>query len=107
MLRSAILFILAGLAEIGGGYLVWLWLREKKSFFVGLAGTIVLVLYGVIPTLQVYPQFGRVYAAYGGVFIVLSLFWGWIVDKKRPDKYDWIGGLVALIGAAIIIWIPR
>lgn len=107
MLKSALLFILAGLAEIGGGYLVWLWLREKKSILIGIAGAIVLVLYGVIPTFQVYPQFGRVYAAYGGIFIVLSLFWGWIIDKKRPDLFDWLGGLVALAGAAIIIWMPR
>lgn len=107
MIKSAILFILAGFAEIGGGYLVWLWLREKKSLLIGLLGSIVLVLYGIIPTLQEYPQFGRVYAAYGGVFIVLSLFWGWLIDKKQPDRYDWIGGLVALAGAAIIIWMPR
>lgn len=107
MLKSAILFIMAGLAEIGGGYLIWLWLREKKSILVGFIGAIILVLYGVIPTFQSYPQFGRVYAAYGGIFIVLSLFWGWVVDKKRPDHYDWLGGFVALIGAAIIIWIPR
>ena len=107
MLKSAFLFLLAGLAEIGGGYLVWLYLRDKKSVILGIAGAIILVLYGFIPTLQVYPQFGRVYAAYGGIFIVLSLFWGWGVDKKKPDLFDWLGGLVALIGAAIIIWVPR
>ena len=107
MLKSAFLFLLAGLAEIGGGYLVWLYLRDKKSVILGIAGAIILVLYGIIPTLQVYPQFGRVYAAYGGIFIVLSLFWGWGVDKKKPDLFDWLGGLVALIGAAIIIWVPR
>ena len=67
MLRSAVLFVLAGLAEIGGGYLIWLWLREGKGFAWGLVGAIVLVGYGIIPTLQQYPNFGRVYAAYGGV----------------------------------------
>jgi len=107
MIKSALLFVLAGLAEIGGGYFVWLWLREKKSAVLGVVGAIILVLYGVIPTLQDYPNFGRVYAAYGGVFIVLSLLWGWFIDKKKPDKYDWIGSCVALIGAAIIIWTPR
>lgn len=107
IIKSAILFILAGLAEIGGGYLVWLWLREKKHLVVGIIGGIVLFLYGVIPTLQDYPNFGRVYAAYGGIFIVLSLLWGWGIDKKKPDRYDWIGALIALIGAAIIIWMPR
>jgi small multidrug resistance family-3 protein len=73
----------------------------------GILGGIVLILYGVIPTLQVYPNFGRVYVAYGGIFIVLSLLWGWGIDKKRPDRYDWIGAMIALIGAIIIIWMPR
>ncbi|WP_174705172.1 YnfA family protein [Desulfocucumis palustris] len=107
MIKSAILFILAGLAEIGGGYLIWLWLREGKHFVVGVTGGIILVLYGIIPTLQDYPAFGRVYAAYGGIFVVLSLLWGWGIDKKKPDRYDWIGALIALAGAAIIIWMPR
>lgn len=107
MLRSAVLFVLAGLAEIGGGYLIWLWLREGKGFAWGLVGAIVLVGYGIIPTLQQYPNFGRVYAAYGGVFIILSVLWGWLIDNKVPDKYDWIGTLIALVGAGIIIWFPR
>ena len=107
IIKSAILFVLAGLAEIGGGYLVWLWLREKKHIFVGVAGGIILVIYGVIPTFQDYPNFGRVYAAYGGIFIILSLLWGWGIDKKKPDRYDWIGAGIAIIGAAIIIWTPR
>ena len=84
--------------------MIWLWIREKKSILLGITGAVVLVFYGIIPTLQQYPQFGRVYAAYGGIFIVLSLFWGWIVDKKRPDRFDWIGGFVALVGAAICVW---
>jgi small multidrug resistance family-3 protein len=77
--RSIILFVLAGLAEIGGGYLIWLWLREGRAWWLGLIGALVVVLYGVIPTLQP-PEFdfGRVYAAYGGMFIVLSLLWGWL-----------------------------
>jgi small multidrug resistance family-3 protein len=66
------IFILAGLCEIGGGYLVWLWLREGKSIGLAAIGAVVLVLYGIIPTLQP-ANFGRVYAAYGGVFIVLAI----------------------------------
>lgn len=107
MLQSAVLFILAGLAEIGGGYLVWLWLKEGRSWWLGITGAIVLVLYGIIPTLQQFPNFGRVYATYGGVFIILSILWGWGIDKKVPDFYDWLGALIALSGAAIIIWAPR
>lgn len=104
--RSIFFFILAGLCEIGGGYLVWLWLREGKSIWLGLFGAIVLVIYGVIPTFQP-ANFGRVYAAYGGVFIVLSILWGWQVDKNTPDKFDLIGGLIALIGVIIIMYWPR
>jgi small multidrug resistance family-3 protein len=82
LIKAITLFILAGLAEIGGGYLIWQWLREGKTGWLGLIGGILLFLYGVVATLQVFPNFGRVYAAYGGVFIVMSLFWGWWVDKK-------------------------
>lgn len=91
MINAILLFLLAGLAEIGGGYLIWLWLREEKSFYFGAIGGIALVLYGVIATFQAFPSFGRVYAAYGGVFIVLAVLWGWAIDKKTPDLYDWVG----------------
>jgi small multidrug resistance family-3 protein len=104
--KSIFYFILAGLFEIGGGYLVWLWLREGRSLWFGLAGAVVLVLYGVVPTFQP-AHFGRVYAAYGGVFIMLSILWGWQVDRIAPDRFDVIGGLVALIGVAIIMYWPR
>lgn len=104
--KSLFYFLLAGLCEIGGGYLVWLWLREGKGPALGLAGAVVLFLYGVIPTWQT-ANFGRVYAAYGGIFIVLSILWGWKVDKVPPDKFDLIGGSVALLGVLIIMYWPR
>lgn len=107
MSQAIVLFILAGFAEIGGGYLVWLWLREAKPAWYGLIGGLILVLYGVIPTLQKFPDFGRVYAAYGGVFIVLSLLWGWGIDHKTPDVFDWIGAVVCLVGISVILWAPR
>jgi small multidrug resistance family-3 protein len=107
MINAIILFILAGLAEIGGGYLVWLWIREGKHYLYGVIGSMILVLYGLIPTLQNFPTFGRVYAAYGGVFIILSVLWGWWVDKKTPDIYDWIGAGICLIGVSIMLWGPR
>ena len=106
MVRSLILFALAGLAEIGGGYLVWLWLRDGESVWLGVLGGLILFLYGVIPTLQA-ASFGRVYAAYGGVFVVLSLVWGWQVDKTVPDRYDLIGAGISLLGVVIIMYWPR
>ena len=102
--RTIILYLLAGLAEIGGGWLVWQWLREGRPVGWGVLGGIVLVSYGVIPTLQAEPAFGRVYAAYGGIFIVLSIVWGRVVDGWRPDRYDLLGAAIALVGVAIIIW---
>lgn len=104
--KSLFYFILAGLCEIGGGYLIWLWLRQDKSFWFGLLGAVLLTVYGIIPTLQP-ANFGRVYAAYGGVFILLSLVWGWQVDKTVPDKFDLIGGLIAIAGVLVIMYFPR
>jgi small multidrug resistance family-3 protein len=107
VLQATMLFILAGIAEIGGGYLIWQWLREGKPSYWGLIGGLVLALYGVIATFQSFPSFGRVYAAYGGVFIVLSLLWGWGIDKKTPDLYDWIGGGICIIGVLVMLLAPR
>ena len=103
IVRSLALFVVAGLAEIGGGWLVWQWLREGRGWLWGLSGALVLFLYGVIPTLQAEASFGRVYAAYGGVFVALSILWGWRVDGWQPDRYDLIGAGVALSGVAIIL----
>jgi len=100
------LFLLAALAEIGGGYLVWLWIRQKKKIIFGIVGGIILFTYGIIPTLQP-SNFGRIYAAYGGFFIISSILWGIVVDKKRPDKFEIIGSLVAVFGAIIIFYGPR
>ncbi len=104
--KSVALFVAAGLCEIGGGYLVWLWLREGKGLLVGIMGGVVLFLYGILPTFQP-AHFGRVYAAYGGVFVVLSLLWGWIIDNRAPDLLDVIGGLICLMAVAVIMYWPR
>lgn len=104
MVRALLLFVLAGLAEIGGGWLVWQWLRSGRGPAYGLMGSLLLIGYGVLPTLQREPSFGRVYAAYGGVFIVLSLVWGRVVDGWRPDRFDLLGAGLALAGVAIIMW---
>ncbi len=104
--RSLFFFVAAGLCEIGGGYLIWLWLREGKSVFFGIAGALILVLYGILPTFQP-AHFGRVYAAYGGIFIVLAILWGWKIDNVAPDRFDLLGGLMALVGVFVIMYAPR
>lgn len=106
ILESIFFFLLAGIAEIGGGYLVWLYVKDDRSPWYLLAGAIVLILYGFIPTLQE-ANFGKVYAAYGGIFIVLSILWGWWIDGIRPDTFDLIGGAITLLGVGIIMYWPR
>lgn len=106
LLKSLGIFFLAGLCEIGGGYMVWQWLKEDKPLWYGGLGAIILALYGVVATWQTV-GFARVYATYGGIFIIMSLAWGWKVDGHRPDKWDIVGALIALLGACIIIYMPR
>ncbi|MBE5663472.1 YnfA family protein [Staphylococcus sp. SS60] len=103
MLYPIFIFILAGICEIGGGYLIWLWLREGQPSLFGLIGGVVLMLYGIIATFQSYPTFGRVYAAYGGVFIIMSLIFAIIVDKQMPDKYDVIGAIICIVGVLVML----
>jgi small multidrug resistance family-3 protein len=97
---------LAGLLEIGGGYLVWHWWRAGGRWWIGAVGGLVPFLYGVVPTYQPV-HFGRVYAAYGGWFVVISLAWGWTVERVSPDRYDIVGGLICLVGVAVIMYWPR
>jgi small multidrug resistance family-3 protein len=85
---------------------MWLWLREKKTIALAALGGIILFVYGIIPTLQP-AEFGRVYAAYGGIFIMSSIIWGRMVDKKKPDRFEIIGSIVAVIGAIVIFYAPR
>ena len=105
--RSIALFFAAALAEIGGAYLVWIGLRENKGLPVAAAGGVALVIYGVVATYQPDANFGRVLAAYGGVFIVGSLLWGVAFDGFRPDRYDIAGAIVCLAGVATIMYAPR
>ena len=100
------IFFLAAVLEIGGGYLVWKWLRDHKGKILGFVGAIVLFTYGVVMTLQ--PEnFGKVYATYGGIFVVVSIIWGYWIDKKKPDRFEIIGSVVVLIGVAIMFYLPR
>jgi small multidrug resistance family-3 protein len=106
ILITLIFFLLAGLCEIGGGYLVWLWLREDMSWILGAIGGFILFLYGIVPTFQP-SYFHRIYAAYGGIFIVMALLWGLIFEGIVPDIYDVMGATIACTGVAIIYYFPR
>ena len=104
--RSLVLFIIAGVCEIGGGWLMWKSIRDGRPAWWGVVGALILILYGIIPTLQT-SHFGRIYAVYGGFFIVLSLLWGWGFDGDRPDKADVIGAAIALVGVVVMMYWPR
>ncbi|VFJ13578.1 conserved membrane protein of unknown function [Candidatus Nitrosocosmicus franklandus] len=106
ILYSLFFFFVAGLCEIGGGYLVWLWLRESHSWIFGVLGGLVLFMYGVVPTFQK-THFHRTYAAYGGIFIVMALCWGYLFEDFVPDIYDITGTIVAAIGVIVIFYYPR
>ena len=106
IVQSVVLFVVAGLCEIGGGYLMWQWWRQGAPVVAGVVGAALLVAYGIVPTYQAAP-FGRVYAAYGGVFIVLSLAWGAAVDGVAPDRFDVLGGVLCLAGIAVMMYWPR
>jgi len=104
--RSLALFFLAGLFEIGGGWLVWQYWRHGAHWAMGLAGAAALVIYGLVPTYQP-ADFGRVYAAYGGMFVVLSFAWARVFDGVVPDRADVVGGLICLAGVGVIVYWPR
>lgn len=105
--RSVILFLVAAVAEIGGAWLVWQGVREHRGgLWIG-GGVIALGLYGLVATLQPDPNFGRILAAYGGIFVVGSLAWGMVVDRFRPDRWDAIGALICVVGGAVIMYGPR
>jgi len=107
LLAIGSLFVLAGLCEIGGGYLVWGWLRQDKPLAWALLGAGILALYGVVVALQPIEAFGRVYAAYGGVFIALALLWGVLVEGWHLDRYDVLGALIAILGVVVMVAPPR
>lgn len=107
ILRSVLLFALAAVAEIGGAWLVWQGVREHRGWLWIGAGVIALGAYGFVATLQEEANFGRILAAYGGVFVAGSLVWGMVLDGFRPDRFDIAGALICLLGVAVIMYGPR
>lgn len=106
-IESIAVFLASALAEIGGSWLVWQGVRDHRgAWWIG-AGILVLGVYGVVTTLQPDAHFGRILAAYGGVFVAASLVWAAIVDGYRPDRYDIIGALICLVGVGVIMYAPR
>ena len=104
--RIILLFVLAAVAEIGGAWLIWQAVRENKGWIFALLGVVALGAYGFVVALQPDANFGRVLAAYGGVFVAGSLAWGIVIDGFKPTVWDYVGSSVALLGAAIIIFAP-
>lgn len=107
ILRSAALFVLAALLEIGGAWLVWQGVRENRGWMWAAGGVLALGAYGFVATFQPDAHFGRVLAAYGGIFVAGSLAWGVVVDRFRPDRYDLIGAAICLVGVGVIMYAPR
>ena len=105
--RTLGLFLLAAVAEIGGAWLVWQGVRESRGVLWVLGGIVALAAYGFVATLQPDNHFGRLLAAYGGVFVAGSLAWGMVADGFRPDRYDLAGAAVCLLGVGVIMFAPR
>lgn len=101
--RSALLFVVAAVAEIGGCWLIWQSVRESRPWWLAVGGVIALAAYGFVATAQPDAHFGRVLAAYGGVFVVGSLLWGVAFDGFRPSRYDLLGAAACIVGVGIII----
>ena len=107
VVRSVLLFALAAVAEIGGAWMIWQGVREHRGLAWVGAGIAALAAYGFVATFQDDPNFGRILAAYGGVFVAGSLAWGMAFDGFRPDRYDVLGALVCLAGVGVIMYAPR
>lgn len=107
IVRSIALFVLAAVAEIGGAWLVWQGWREHRGLWWIAGGILALGAYGFVATLQSDPHFGRILAAYGGVFVAGSLAWGMLLDGFRPDRWDLAGAAICLVGVAVIMYAPR
>jgi small multidrug resistance family-3 protein len=105
--RSILLFVLAAVAEIGGAWLIWQGVREHRGWIWMGAGVTALGVYGFVATLQPDAHFGRILAAYGGIFVAGSLLWGMALDGFRPDRWDVTGALICLAGVAVIMYAPR
>lgn len=105
--KSVVLFAVAALFEIGGAWLIWQAIREHRGWLWAGLGVVALGAYGFVATLQPDAHFGRILAAYGGVFVAGSLLWGMAFDGFRPDRWDVAGAAICLLGVVVIMYAPR
>jgi small multidrug resistance family-3 protein len=103
-LKTLAIFVAAAVGELGGTYAVWRWLRLGATPLLALVGVGALLAYAVVQTYQPEDRYGRVYAAYAGVFLVGAMLWGWLIDGKTPDRFDWIGAAITLLGVVVVLF---
>ena len=104
VVRTFAIYGVAALGELGGTYCYWRWLREKGPGWLPVLGILALLFYAFIQTYQPASKYGRVYAAYAGVFLVGAMLWGWLIDGNAPDRFDVIGGVIAMVGVIVVLF---
>ena len=104
VVKTFALFIVALLGELGGTYAMWRWLRTDSPPLLALVGLACLFAYAVVQTFQPEDRYGRLFAAYAGGFLIGALLWGWEVDGRQPDRFDWIGAAIGLTGVVVVLW---
>ncbi len=104
VVKTFVIYVLAALGELGGTYCYWRWLREHSTWGLAFVGLAALLGYAVIQTFQPEGRYGRVYAAYAGVFLVGAMLWGWLIDGKAPDRFDVIGALITMLGVVVVLY---
>ncbi|OKH36144.1 hypothetical protein NIES2119_17635 [[Phormidium ambiguum] IAM M-71] len=106
-MRSLVFFLVAALAEISGCYAFWVWLRLGKSVIWLIPGLMALIIFASTLTQVDASYAGRTYAAYGGIYILSSIFWLWLAEGVKPDRWDLLGVTICLLGAVVIMFAPH
>ena len=104
IVKTFVIYVFAALGELGGTYAFWRWLKGGGPAYLAFAGMAALLFYAVIQTYQPEGAYGRVYAAYAGVFLVGAMLWGWVIDGKMPDRFDFIGAAITMVGVVVVIF---